>query len=150
MVRKAVLNDVPEIYGLIESFAEKKIMLHRPISEIYGKLRDFFVFDDNGRVVGTCALHICSQEMGEIRSLTVKGDHTGKGIGSSLVNACTDEARTLGLRKVFALTYKTSFFQKLNFRTVDKDVLPHKIWSDCVKCDRFPNCDETAVIIDIE
>jgi len=150
LVRKAALDDVPEIYGLIESFAEKKIMLHRPLSEVYDKLRDFFVFDDGGAVAGTCSLHICSQEMGEIRSLTVKEDHTRRGIGRSLVNACLEEARSLGLKRVFALTYKTEFFHKLNFRTVSKDILPHKIWSDCIKCDRFPNCDETAVIIDLD
>ncbi len=150
MVRKAALNDVPEIYHLIESFAEKKIMLHRPLNEVYDKLKDFFVYDEGGKVAGACALHICSQEMGEIRSLTVKEEYTRKGIGGSLVNACLGEARSLGLKKVFALTYKTEFFHKLNFRSINKDVLPHKIWSDCIKCDRFPNCDETAVIIDLE
>ncbi len=150
MVRRAALNDVVEIYGLIESFAEKRVMLHRPLSEIYDKLRDFFVYDDGGTVLGTCALQICSQEMGEIRSLTVRDGCTGKGIGRSLVNACLADARAIGLKKVFALTYKTGFFHRLNFRTIDKNVLPHKIWSDCVKCDRFPSCDETAVVIDLE
>ncbi len=150
MVRKAVLDDVPEIYGLIESFARKGIMLHRPINEIYDKLRDFFVYEEGGNVAGTCALHICSEDMGEIRSLTVKDDHARKGIGRSLVNACIDEARSLGLKKVFALTYKTGFFQRLNFRVINKEVLPHKIWSDCIKCVKFPNCDENAVIMELK
>ncbi|MBI5969561.1 MAG: N-acetyltransferase [Deltaproteobacteria bacterium] len=166
MVRKAVLNDVPDIYGLVESYAKKGVMLHRSSSEIYDGIRDFFVFlspsplssPPRGEEVrpqeellcGACALHICSEDMGEIRSLAVKEGSTGKGIGTALVNACLDEARALGLKKVFALTYKTNFFIKKGFKEISKDVLPHKIWGECIRCVKFPNCDEHAVIIEIK
>ncbi|OGP14232.1 MAG: GNAT family N-acetyltransferase [Deltaproteobacteria bacterium GWA2_54_12] len=150
MLRKAVSGDVPAIYEIVEAFAKKGIMLHRAETDICDSLRDFFVYESDGAVVGTCALHICSSDMGEIRSLAVREGHTRAGIGTKLVTACLDEARSLGLKKVFALTYQTAFFNKLRFKVINKDLLPHKIWGDCIKCVKFPNCDENAVIIAIE
>lgn len=150
MVRKAVLSDVGAIHSIIEIFSRKGVMLNRPVSEILDMIRDFFVYEDNGAIVGICALHICSDDMGEIRSLAVREKFTKKGIGRELVSACLEEAATLGLKKVFALTYKTGFFSKLGFRLINKDVLPHKIWGDCIRCIKFPNCDENAVITEIK
>ncbi|MEE9615357.1 MAG: N-acetyltransferase [Thermodesulfobacteriota bacterium] len=149
MVRKAKLEDVKAVYELVEAFARKGEMLHRSIVEVYENIRDFFVYEEDGSVVGACALHICWEEMGEVRSLVVGKEAGGKGIGRALVTACLDEARTLGLKKIFALTYAPAFFEKLKFRSIDKDVLPQKIWGDCVKCVKFPNCDENAVIIEL-
>ncbi|MBI5902616.1 MAG: N-acetyltransferase [Deltaproteobacteria bacterium] len=150
MVRKAVSNDAESIYSLIECFAKKGGMLHRPLADIYDSLRDFFVYEEDGRVVGTCALHISGPDMCEIRSLAVSEDLRGRGIGRKLVTACLDEARSIGLRSVFALTYQVGFFHRLGFRGIKKEVLPGKIWSDCVKCVKFPNCDENAVIVDLQ
>lgn len=150
MVRKAVSGDVGAIYEIVEAFAKKGIMLHRTEQDICDSLRDFFVYEHDGKILGTCALHICSSEMGEIRSLAVREGHTRKGMGTRLVTACLDEAASLGLKQVFALTYRTDFFNKLRFRIIDKELLPHKIWGDCIKCAKFPNCDENAVIIAIE
>lgn len=150
MVRKAVLNDAQAIHDILEAFASKGIMLKRPLTEIYSCLRDFFVCEDKGEVIGISALSIYGDGIGEIRSLGVRQGHTGKGIGRSLVEACLNEARSIGLKKVFALTYKVEFFQRLNFRTIKKDDLPQKIWGDCIRCLKFPNCDETAVIIELK
>lgn len=149
LVRKAVLNDAPSIYEVVESFSKKGLMLHRPLNDIYDGIRDFFVCEDAGVVIGACALHISSEDMGEIRSLAVKESHTRRGFGTELVLACIEEARTLGLKKVFALTYKPGFFQKLDFRIVNKEILPHKIWGDCIRCIKFPNCDEIAMLIEL-
>jgi amino-acid N-acetyltransferase len=149
IVRKAVLKDAPGISALIEPFARKGMMLSRPLAEICASLRDFFVYEEAGGVAGASALHICSDEMGEIRSLAVKDGFTGRGIGSRLVAACLDEARSLGMKKVFALTYQEGFFRRLGFKAIKKEGLPHKIWGDCLMCVKFPLCDEVAVIIDI-
>jgi amino-acid N-acetyltransferase len=145
-VKKAVLGDVDEIFRIIEEFAGKGVMLKRPVAELYDHLRDFFVYRVDGVAAGICALHIWSSRLGELRSLAVKDDYIGLGIGKSLVAACLDEAGTIGLTKVFALTYVTGFFTKLGFSVVDKTVLPQKIWGDCSSCEKFPDCDETAVI----
>lgn len=150
MVRKATINDVQGIYGIIEQFSKRGVMLHRPASEITESLRDFFVFEEDGCIRGVSALYIWAADLGEIRSLAVKDEHARRGIGSRLVEACLNEARALGIKKVFALTYKTAFFDKLGFRAVEKALLPQKIWGDCIKCAKFPSCDETAVIIELK
>jgi amino-acid N-acetyltransferase len=101
-------------------------------------------------VVGTVCLHICWEDLAEVRSLAVAEDQGGKGIGRQLVQACLDEARQLGLKRVFALTYKPGFFEKLGFHTIEKSELPHKIWGDCMKCAKFPECDEIAMSIELQ
>jgi amino-acid N-acetyltransferase len=149
MIRKAKIGDARAIQGLIEESASKGEMLHRSLSEIYDNIRDFYVFQGNRSLLGTCAVHICWEDLAEIRSLTVLEEERRKGIGSKLVRACLDEATQLGVRKVFALTYEPSFFQKFGFGIVDKAVLPHKVWSDCLKCVKFPDCDEIALTLQL-
>ncbi len=149
MIRKARIVDVRAIQGLIEGSASKGEMLHRSLSEIYDNIRDFYVFQGNRSLLGTCALHICWEDLAEIRSLTVLEDERRKGIGSKLVKACLREAKELGIPKVFALTYEPSFFQKFGFGIVDKATLPHKVWSDCLKCVKFPDCDEIAMTLQL-
>ena len=149
MIRKATIGDADAIYRLIESFARKGDMLHRPLPEIYDNLRDFFVYEEDGRVLGVCALHVCWEGLGEIRSLAVSEETSGRGVGRELVEACLNEARSLGIKRVFALTYRTPFFEKLGFRSIAKESLPHKIWGECIRCPKFPKCDENAVIIEL-
>lgn len=150
MVRKATLSDVGQVFELINVFAKNGTMLPRSVAEIEGSLRNFFVFEEDGLIRGICALHICGPDLGELRSLAVRDEFTKRGVGRSLVEACLAEAKALRIKRVFALTYKTGFFTKLNFNVVDKITLPQKIWGDCIKCDRFPSCDETAVMIEVK
>ena len=147
MMRKARVGDVRTIQGLIEASASKGEMLPRSLSEIYDHLRDFYIYEQHRSLVGTCALHICWEDLAEIRSLAVLEVERRKGIGSKLVRVCLREARRLDIRRVFVLTYKPSFFQKFGFEVVDKATLPHKIWSDCLKCVKFPDCDEIAMML---
>lgn len=150
MVRKAVLEDVAAIHAIIESFARKGVMLPRSTEDITKALRSFFVYEVDGLIAGIAALNLGWKDLGEIRSLAVMDEYLMRGIGSRLVAACLEEAKELGIKKVFALTYKGAFFKKMNFRVVDKEVLPQKIWGDCVKCSKFPSCDETAVLIELD
>jgi amino-acid N-acetyltransferase len=149
MMRKARVGDVRVIQGLIEASASKGEMLPRSLSEIYDHLRDFYIYEQGQSLVGTCALHICWEDLAEIRSLAVSEGERRKGIGSKLVRACLREAKRLDIRKVFVLTYKPSFFRKFGFEVVDKATLPHKIWSDCLKCVKFPDCDEIAMMLQL-
>ena len=146
MIRKARITDVKQIQKLVEVFANKGEMLPRSLSELYDNLRDFYVYEEDGNVIGVCALHICWEDLVEVRSLVVAEGHTKKGIGKKLVNACVDEAREFGIKRVFALTYQRVFFEKLGFHEIDKVHLPHKIWGDCIKCSKFPDCDEIAMV----
>ena len=151
-IRKAVISDVRSIHQSLNYYADKNLLLARSLSELYDHLRDYFVLTDNaqGQIIrGVCGLGICWEDLAEIRSLAVSEDQQGKGSGSQLVETCLEEADALGLKRVFVLTYVPDFFEKIGFRTVDKSVLPHKIWADCLKCPKFPNCDETALMIDL-
>jgi amino-acid N-acetyltransferase len=152
-IRKAIIADVKAIHQLLNHYAERKLLLPRSLSELYDHVRDYFVLDDGTgvpqHVAGVCGLGICWEDLAEIRSLAVLEGVSGKGYGTKLVKACLKEARALGVKKVFALTYAPGFFLHMGFQEVDKSVLPHKIWGDCLKCPKFPQCDETALMIEL-
>jgi amino-acid N-acetyltransferase len=149
MLRKAQIHDVKDIQKLLTFFASRGDMLSRSLSELYEAIRDFYIFEDDGRVIGTAALHIVWEDLAEVRSVAVAEDAGRKGVGTQLVQACIDEAVALGLKRVFCLTYKPDFFGRFGFRIVDKTELPHKVWGDCMKCVKFPDCDEIAMILDL-
>ncbi len=146
-IRKAKTNDVKAIQELININARREQMLPRALNDIYEGLRDFYVCEENGVVIGVCALRILWDDLAEIRSLAVKEEWQKRGIGRRLVSACLKEAKALGIKRVFALTYQVQFFKKLGFKEIPKKRLPQKIWGDCLRCPKFPDCDEHAVII---
>jgi amino-acid N-acetyltransferase len=145
-IRSAKISDAKAIYSLINSYAEQDKMLFRSMADIYENLQAFAVAELNGRVVGCCALQIIWSDLAEIKSLAVDEGHKNQGVGKSLVAAVLERAAQLDLPKVFALTLDPAFFEKLGFEVVEKDSLPMKVWSDCAKCPKQQNCDETAVI----
>ena len=149
MIRKAHIADVKDIQKLLMTFANRGDMLSRSLSELYESLRDFYVFEEDGIILGAAALHIVWDELAEVRSVAVSEDAGRKGIGSVLVQACIAEAHEIGLKRIFCLTYKPDFFAKHGFRLVDKAELPHKVWGECIKCPKFPDCDENAMILDL-
>jgi amino-acid N-acetyltransferase len=150
MIRKAQISDVKDIQKLLMKYASQGDMLSRSLSELYESLRDFYVFTDGNALLGTAALHIVWDDLAEVRSVAVAEEAGRKGIGSELVQACISEARQIGLRRIFCLTYKPDFFAKFGFRLVDKSELPHKVWGDCIKCVKFPDCDENAMILNLD
>jgi amino-acid N-acetyltransferase len=150
ILRKAAIRDVKPIHRLLYHNADRGLLLARSLSELYDHLRDFYVLEDPERgdwVVGACALGVCWEDLAEIRSLAVAEDCQGMGYGRLLVETCLQEAVDLGVHQVFALTYVNAFFGKLGFAEVEKSVLPHKVWADCLKCAKFPDCDETAMML---
>jgi amino-acid N-acetyltransferase len=149
MLRKAHIADVKDIQKLLMTFANRGDMLSRSLSELYESVRDFYVVEEEGVILGAAALHIVWDDLAEVRSVAVNEYAGRKGIGGRLVDACIAEAREIGLRRIFCLTYKPDFFAKHGFRLVDKAELPHKVWGDCIKCPKFPDCDENAMILDL-
>ena len=149
-IRKASIGDVPVMQSLINQYADKGELLPRSLNQLYENIREFILLEDEGEVVGTCALHICWGDLAEVKALVVDESYQGKGYGRMLVQACMDESRSLGVFKVFALTYKPEFFKKIGFLDIDKSQLPQKVWTECINCVKFPNCGESAVIRDIE
>jgi amino-acid N-acetyltransferase len=149
-IEKATMADAPTIQGLVSGLASLGEMLPRPLAEIYEQLRDFLVVRDNERLVACAALHIVWEDLAEVRSLAVLDEWRDKGVGALLVEACLDEARALGIVTVFALTRQPSFFEKMGFHQADMMALPRKVWGECFRCPKFPNCDEVAVIIELK
>jgi amino-acid N-acetyltransferase len=152
MLRKARIGDVKTIHRMINSSSRKGEILPRSLMDIYGSLRDFFVyFDEEQNVaVGICAMNIIWENLAEIRSLFVEESRRKEGIGRRLVEACISEAITLDLFRIFTLTNRVEFFSGLGFRVVDRSALTEKVWSDCFRCSKYPDyCDEVAMILEL-
>jgi amino-acid N-acetyltransferase len=149
-VQKAKIDDVKQMHALVNKFAGKGEMLPRALSEIYENLRDYLVIRNrNGGIAACVALHISWADLAEIKALAVVRTSHKKGMGTALVKACVDEARLLGIPRIFCLTYKPGFFKKQGFREVDKMELPRKIWAECYTCPKFPDCDEVALVYEV-
>lgn len=150
-IRRARIADVRFIHGILMHNADNGLLLPRPLNQLYSHIRDFYVLEkEDGTIGGCCALAITWEDIAEIRSLAVNEALRGQGFGAKLVHICLDEAKELGLKRVFTLTYQVGFFQKLHFAEVSKDVLPQKVWADCIHCPKFPECDEHAMLIELE
>jgi amino-acid N-acetyltransferase len=148
-IRKATVSDVPKIRELITFYASKNLMLPRSLQEIYECVRDYWVCEKTAGVIGCAALHVNWEDLAEVRSLAVAEKEHGRGIGTRLVKRCIREAKDLGIKRLFALTYVPAFFEKHGFRLCPKEDLPRKIWAECVRCPKFPDCDEIALALDI-
>jgi len=146
MIRKARIGDIKQIQNLINIFAKQNLMLPKSLNELYENVRDFWVVEDGKRILGCAAMHIAWDDLAEIKSLAVVKTRQNRGIGKELVSTCLSEARQLGAKKVFVLTYKPGYFKKFGFRKIKNSNLPHKIWAECINCSKFPNCQETALL----
>ena len=152
-LRKARITDVKGVHRLImNTSADDGLVLPRSYNQLYSHLRDFFVIvdeKDEGEVLGCCALAICWENLAEVRSLVVAREARGLGLGRRLVEACLSDVVTLGIYRVFALTNTPDFFRHMGFAECSKDSLPQKVWSDCLNCPRFPDCDEIALHMEL-
>ncbi|CCO23183.1 N-acetyltransferase [Maridesulfovibrio hydrothermalis] len=147
-IRKAMMKDAKDIHLIIKERTRDAMVLPRPLNSIYSHLRDFFVAEsDDGKIIGCCALAISWDFLAEVRSLVVVPEARGARLGARMVQASIQEARDLGVREVFVLTNIESFFDKLGFAETDKNILPQKIWADCINCPQFPDCDEVPMIM---
>ncbi len=146
MIRQATMADTKNIQSLVNSFANKGQMLMLSKNEIYEKIFEYMVYEENGEILGVCALHPMWEDLAEIRSLAVRSDMHRHGVGSRIVSAQLERAKEFGFRKVFTLTYMEKFFSRLGFRLISMEELPKKIWTDCLKCVKYPDCDEIAMI----
>ena len=152
MIRKATVKDITAIHKLLQEYGRKGELLPRPLSELYDHVRDFSVcIDENdNKIISCCALQFCWEDLAEIRSLAVHPEHLRKKTGSDLVRAALIEAQSFNIKRVFALTYQPDFFSKFGFVQINKSKLPLKIWADCILCVKFPDCDEIAMMKEIE
>lgn len=144
--RKARINDVEQMHGLINHYANEGAMLARSRNMLYENIREFTVVEEKGQFLGAGGLHILWEDLAEIRALAIAPQGIGRGFGKRIVHHLLEEAKDLGIPRVFTLTYKPEFFVKCGFELISKDDLPHKVWKECINCPQFPNCDEIALI----
>jgi len=143
--RKAKLEDAESIYVLVNEYANKGLMLNRARSQIYENIRDFVVAENKGEIVGAGALHVMWEDLAEVRTLAVHADYKRQGVGKKIVMLLLQEGKELGVKKAFTLTYQPEFFMSCGFNEVDKNEMPQKVWTDCINCPKFPNCDEICM-----
>ena len=149
-VVKAKISDAPQIHRLINHFADHGLMLPRSLSEIYEDIRDYFVIKEGEKIVACASLHINWADLAEIKSVAVAENKQKQGIGERIIRACLEEAKEIGIPTIFCLTYQPGFFEKFGFTQLDKMDLPQKVWNDCFRCPKFPDCDEIALIYNLE
>ncbi len=148
-VRKAELRDVPAIFEMINHYVAERVMLPRTLTDLYESVREFSVGEDNGQVTGCGALKLYNPDLAEIRSLCVAPGVQSKGIGRAITETLMLEGEGFGLKTVFALTLVPDFFAKMGFREVARERFPMKVWRDCVRCDRYFNCVEKTMVIEL-
>ena len=147
MIKKPILSDIKEIQKLLNPFIENGIILKRDDDEIATNIRSYIIATKNNKIIGVGALHIYSVKLAEIRSLAVDENYQKNGIGKQIILALEKEAKNLGIKQLLTLTYQKEFFLKLGFIEIPKEEVPeHKVWSDCIKCPHFPNCNEISLI----
>lgn len=149
VVRKPRLTEVAALKALLDFEAAQGTVLTRDLAELYTNVRDFYVYADEHGLGGCVALHIDMVDLAEVRSLVVRPDLQGRGVGRKLLMAVVAEAQTMEIARVYALTRVPVFFERNGFYQVDKQELPHKVYKDCMRCPLFPGCDEIAMVRDL-
>lgn len=149
-IRPAKVSDVKPIHAMIAFYAERKEMLPRSLNDLYENIQEYVVAEDKKKVVGVCALHVSWEDLAEVKALAVAHNYHRKGLGTKMVLACHKKALDLGIHKVFALTFKPDFFVRLKYKKIKREMLPHKIWGECVRCPLFPDCGEIPLIKELK
>ena len=148
MLRFAQTVDAEAICSLINYYAERGQMLHRNMESAYNSLREFQVATgDDERIVGCVAVDIFWADLAEVKSLAVAPDMVGQGIGGQLLTAAIEDARRMGVKRLFTLTYEQGFFQRQGFAIIDRQDLPEKVWRECLACPKADACDEIAMML---
>jgi amino-acid N-acetyltransferase len=148
-VRPAEHTDIDTMVRMIAHYAAQGLMLPRSHSGLTQALSDYVVADHNGSVIGCGGLDQYSGSTAEIFGLATAPDNSIRGTGSAIVQALIEKARAEKISHVFALTLAPAFFQKMGFRTVQHSDLPMKVWKDCIACPKYGNCDEIAMVLDL-
>src|SRR5258706_67125 len=149
-IRKARMEDVRPLHSLLNYFADRRELLPRSLSEVYENLQQFFVATQGKKVVGSCAVYVTWDGLAEVKGLAVAPDYQGKGLGKKLLQTAIQEAKRLGVKTLFTLTIREGLFKKFGFKRTKKSELPHKVWTECVRCPYFPDsCIETSLTLQL-
>jgi len=151
MLRYAQARDAEAICSLINYYAERGRMLHRSLENVYETLREFQVaVDDDGQVVGCVAVDVFWADLAEVKSLAVAPQRARQGIGGRLLGGAIEDARRIGMARLFTLTYEQGFFERQGFELIDRQDLPEKVWRECLTCPKANACDEIAMMLPLK
>lgn len=145
-IQRAKLSDVPKVHRLITYFADQGEVLHRPLTELYENVRDYFVIKGGEELIACASVHVLWGDLAEIKAVAVREDYQSLGLGKLLLTRCFEEARDLELATVFVLTHKPAYYEQFGFQLVDVNTLPRKVWGECLRCPKFPQCNELAMV----
>ena len=148
-IRQAEVQDVKQMHRIIEFYADNKEMLHRSLNSIYENIQEYVVAEYKGKIIGCGALHVSWDNLAEVKALAVEKTYARQGIGTKIVKTLEQNALGLGIYTTFALSFKPEFFQKMGYEVISREVLPQKIWSECINCHLFPDCGEVPLIKDL-
>ncbi|MEK5491546.1 N-acetyltransferase [Paenibacillus sp. FSL R7-0297] len=144
--RNATVEDVEPLYLMIEEYAQRGIMLPRSRQALARQIDQFVIAEIGGRFIGCGSLFRLGNDLVEVRSIGLRDEGKGKGVGSMILEKLTEEARRQKIPKIMALTYAVDFFLRNGFDVVEKEIFPEKVWTDCVNCKKQHACDEIAVL----
>lgn len=150
IVRAAHYDDIQMMARIIAHHASRGLMLPRSASALEASLDAYVVADVDGEIVGCGGLHTYTSGLAELCALATAPENSPEGTGRALVDALVERARTDSIRRVFALTLAPGFFTKMGFKTVEHRELPLKVWTDCVACPKYGNCDEIAMLLELD
>jgi amino-acid N-acetyltransferase len=163
VIQKARIRDVEEILELVNTFAAMNLMLPRGPQYLYENIRDFIIACDSNvpvysdretrevlqLIVACGSLHVLWEDIAEIRALAIHPDYQHLGLGSKLVEYMKEEAKQLGIRRLYTFTLTEDFFKTVGFRPQDRSELPPKVWGECSRCPKYFNCDEVGMVLDL-
>jgi amino-acid N-acetyltransferase len=159
-IRKALVSDVEEIVALVNSFAASQLMLPRGPQYVYENIRDFVVAvrtpetNSDGparedKILACGSLHILWGDLAEVRSLAIHPDVQGRGLGRRIVTYMTEDAKRIGIKKLFAFTVAEAFFRALGFELKSREAFPAKVWGECSRCPKYFKCDEVGMMLEL-
>jgi amino-acid N-acetyltransferase len=163
VIQKAQVRDVEEILELVNTFAAMNLMLPRGPQYMYENIRDFVIACDNdvpvysitetrevlNLIVACGSLHVLWEDIAEIRALAIHPDYQHRGLGSRLMEYMKEEAKQLGIHRLYTFTLTENFFKTLGFKRQDRSELPPKVWGECSRCPKYFHCDEVGMVLDL-
>jgi amino-acid N-acetyltransferase len=163
IIEKAQIRDVEEILELVNVFAKSNLMLPRGPQYLYENIRDFVIASDRNvpvysltetrevlhLIVACGSLHVLWDDIAEVRALAIHPDYQHLGLGSKLVQYMKQEARQLGIKRLFTFTLSEVFFKTLGFKKIKRKSLPPKVWGECSRCPKYFHCDEVGMVLDL-
>lgn len=132
-IRRAVTSDVPFIRRMVDNYTLDGRLLAKAQVSLYEDVQEFWVAQSGGEVIGCGALHVMWEDLAEVRTLAVDPDHLRRGVGSAILQALIDQARDLGVRRIFCLTFETGFFDRFGFIEIDGTPVDHAVFEQLLQ-----------------